>query len=185
MSQSVHQIGLHRAPSDAQVQPYRLAQLDQRIREADRSAAYERGVRDGLQQAQAQAAGALEAAVERLDEARELALDQLTSAAVELSVEIARQLVQVELRAGHYDLERIVRMSLAHSGLGRGSAIVQVNPGDAERLAQVTFRAGTEIVPNNALDAGDVHVESPNGLLVREVETALESIREQLLEDIA
>ena len=185
MNDSVHRIALHRAPSEAQVQPLRLAQLDQRIREEDRSEAYERGVREGLEQATAQAAGALQEAVERLDAARELALDQLTSAAVELSVEIARQLVQVELKAGNYDLERIVRMSLAHSGLGRGSAIVQVSPEDHQRLSHVTFRRGTEIVANNALDSGDVHVESPNGLLVREVETSLESIREQLLEDIA
>lgn len=185
MADSVHRIALSALPSDAQVQPLTLAQLDRRLRADERESAYARGFEEGVRQAQEQAAGALQAAVERLDASREHALDQLTSAAIELSVEIARQLVQVELQAGHYDLERIVRMSLAHSGLGRGAAIVQVSPEDHERLAHVTFRRGTEIVPNTALESGDVHVESPNGLLVREIETSLDSIREQLLEDIA
>ncbi len=185
MADRVHRIAVAAPPSDAQVQAGSLDQLDRRLRAEDRDGAYAKGFQDGVRQAQEQAAGALQAAVERLDAAREQALEQLTAASIELSVEIARQLVQVEIQAGHYDLERIVRMSLAHSGLGRGAAVVQVSPEDHQRLSHVTFRRGTEIVPNTGLESGDVHVESPNGLLVREIETSLSSIREQLLEDIA
>ena len=148
-------------------------------------AAEERGYARGQAEALEGAAQALNQAAERLDQAREQATAQLTSDTVELAVEIARQLVQVEISAENYDLERIVRTSLAHSGLGRGSAVVHVSPEDQERLAAITFRAGTEIKADPKIQAGDVQVESPRGLLVREIDASLESIREQLLEDIA
>ncbi|MEZ5973439.1 MAG: FliH/SctL family protein [Planctomycetota bacterium] len=145
----------------------------------------ERGRAEGEAQAIEGAAGILQEAADRLDAAREQALDQLAGTAVELAVEIARQLLQVELQAGNYDLERIVRSSLSHSGLGRGNAVVHVSPEDMDRLAHVTFRKGTEIEADAKLSMGDVHVQSPRGLLVREVDACLETIREQLLEDMA
>ena len=185
MTKPAASIQLHTAPVDVRTQPLSLEALGQRIRDEDLGSAYARGVQDGAAKALEEAAGALQLAVERLDAAREHALEQMTVSTVELSIEIARQLIQVEIEAGHYDLERIIRMSLAHSGLGRGAAQVHVSPEDHERLSHVTFRKGTEIVPNTQLESGDVHVESPNGLLVREIDACLENIREALLEDIA
>jgi flagellar biosynthesis/type III secretory pathway protein FliH len=39
--------------------------------------------------------------------------------------------------------------------------------------------------PDPAMLRGDVHVTTPQGLLVRELEPALDAVREQLLEDLS
>jgi hypothetical protein len=59
--------------------------------------------------------------------------------------------------------------------------VVHVNPVDAERLADVPFRAGTELEADPGVPAGSVHVTTPQGLLVRDLDQALGSIREHLL----
>ncbi|HPF12714.1 MAG: hypothetical protein H6830_09605 [Planctomycetes bacterium] len=185
MGKTTQHVKLVRAPQGAQIRRVSLAELSETMRQQDLEQAFARGQAEGQRQAQEAAAGALALAVERLDQAREQALDQLTIQAVELSVEIARQLIQVEIAAENYDLERIIRSSLSHAGMGRGAAVVHVSPEDFERLAHVAFREGTEVAADSKLRSGDVQVESPQGLLVREVDACLETIREQLLEDVA
>lgn len=141
---------------------------------------------EGRAQALHEAAGALEAATVRLDEARESAADELTRACVTLAVEIAREIVQQEFEAGRYDVERIVRESLAVSGVARGeSVVVHVHPEDAAALASTPFRAGTSVVPDPEVARGDVHVTTPHGTLVRDMEHALASIRERLRSEVA
>jgi flagellar biosynthesis/type III secretory pathway protein FliH len=49
----------------------------------------------------------------------------------------------------------------------------------------VRFRAGTELEPDDAVARGDVHVETPHGLLVRETSEALRSIHERLLGELS
>jgi len=100
-------------------------------------------------------------------------------------VEIARQILKIEIAAGNYDLESIVRATLAASEVKRGHCIVNLNPDDAEAVSQVVFRGETEICANVDVPPGAVHVETPRGLLVRDPDAALEEIREQLLEDLA
>ena len=170
---------------DAQIRPVSLQELGESVNKMHLQEAYERGLQAGEELATKSAAGVLGEATERLEASREQALDNLSVDTVQLAVEIARQLVQVEIAAENYDLERIVRMSLAHSGLGRGSAVIHVSPEDHKRLESITFRSGTEVFPDSKLERGDVHVESPRGLLVREIDACLDTIREQLLEDIA
>lgn len=130
------------------------------------------------------AARALEAAVEALDAAREQAVAALSGDAVSLAVEIARQILKVEITASNYDLEQIVRATLAASGVKRGHCVVHVHPEDAAMLDGVVFREETVLQPDTDVDRGTVHVETPRGLLVREPAAALEEIREQLLEDL-
>ena len=130
------------------------------------------------------AARALEAAAEALDAAREQAVAALSGDAVSLAVEIARQILKVEITASNYDLEQIVRATLAASGVKRGHCVVHVHPEDAAMLDGVVFREETVLQPDTDVARGTVHVETPRGLLVREPAAALEEIREQLLEDL-
>lgn len=154
--------------------------LDQeRIRTAlaaERRAAYEEATRT--------AARALEAAAEALDEARQRAAVALSSDAVSLAVEIASQILKVEIAASNYDLEQIVRSTLAASGIKRGCCVVHVNPEDAAMLDGVVFREQTTLEPDADVERGTVQVETARGVLVREPAAALEEIREQLLEDL-
>lgn len=171
-------------PAAASLAPAGSGDLDgalDRLLARRTAAAHAAGVAEGRATALADVGRAVEEALERLDASRVEALERVEGLAVELALEIARTLLRVELPAGRYDLERIVRETLACSDAGRGACVVHVNPVDAERLAAVPFRAGTEFEADHGVPAGSVHVTTPQGLLVRDLDQALASIRERLL----
>src|SRR5262245_40035709 len=128
----------------------------------------------------AQAAGALDLAAQQLAESPQQLLAEITSAVVDLASEIARAVVRSEIAAGRHDIERIVRETLSASGVGRGACVVHVHPRDAERLRGVPFRSGTEIEADPEVAEGDVHVTTPHGLLVREIDELLAAVRIRL-----
>lgn len=146
---------------------------------------FARGQADGERAATARAAGALVQAAERLAQAAELRSAEVARDSVRLAVEIARTLLRHELDAGRYDIERIVRETLQASGVGRGVCVLHLNPADMARLDGVVFRTGTTLEADPEVPAGDVHVTTQRGLLVRDVEQALASIAERLGGDTA
>ncbi len=143
-------------------------------------AAEARGVELGRRAELEAAAGALFDAAKRLDGAVDEARAEVGRSAVDLALEIARTLLRVEVDAGRYDLETIVRESLAASGVGRASCTVHLHPGDLERLAGTSFRAGTELEADTSVARGDVQVAMADGLLVRDLERAVAMIGERL-----
>jgi len=148
-------------------------------------AAREAGFAAGHEQALTQFGPMFDTAVEHLDAFRVSAVDEMARDAVELAVEIARQLVQCQVSAGDYDLERMVRGALDAADVGRGECSVHVAASDFEKLEPVVFRAGTQIEVDTEMAPGDIHVATSRGLLVRELEPTLDAIREQLLEDLS
>jgi flagellar biosynthesis/type III secretory pathway protein FliH len=96
--------------------------------------------------------------------------------AAELALEIARTLLRTELARGNYDLERLVRETLGEASVGRSPCVVHLHPADHARLADLRFRSGTRLEPDEGVSRGDVHVETPPGLLVRDVDGALDAI---------
>jgi flagellar biosynthesis/type III secretory pathway protein FliH len=138
------------------------------------------GRAEGLLEARSGAVGALAAAAERLDRAREAALDGVVHQTVDLALEIARTLLRCELPEGRYDLEGMVREALGFSGVERGRCVVHLHPEDAARLADVSFRAGTQLEADPGVARGSVHVTTPQGLLVRDLDEALRAIGERL-----
>jgi flagellar biosynthesis/type III secretory pathway protein FliH len=184
MAQHKYSIALGQKPTGAVIRPTSLSELRSTLHITDLEAARQSGYQSGMLDAHQASAKSLDEAIERLDKSREEALDALSTSTVELAVEIARQIVRVEIQAENYDLERIVRGSLSQSGLGRGKAVIHLCPADHKRLAEVEFRSGTEIAIDTSLEPGDVHVQASQGLLVREVSECLASVREQLLEDL-
>ncbi|MEM9381985.1 MAG: FliH/SctL family protein [Planctomycetota bacterium] len=164
--------------------PSSIGELALALEGTQRAEAIEAARREGRDEVLHGACEALQAAAARLDEARERAEEALASDAVALGVEIARQLLKVEIAAENYDLETIVRATLAASEVKRGRCVIHLNPEDAAAIADVAFRGQTEVSPSADVTRGTVHVETPRGLLVRDPEAALEEIREQLLEDL-
>jgi flagellar biosynthesis/type III secretory pathway protein FliH len=171
-----------RPPSAARASHGALEQALERLVESRADEARARGRAEGRAAALSEVGRAFEEALERLDAGRRDAEEQLARGAVELALGIAQHLLRSEIPAGRYDLERIVREALACSDTGRGACVVHVHPLDAERLSEVPFRAGTQIEPDHAVPRGSVHVTTPHGLLVRDLDLALRSIGERILE---
>ena len=133
----------------------------------------------------AAAAARLDDAVAQLAARTEEACAQLARAATELGLEIARTLLRTEIAHDRYDMEKIVREALAQAAVGRAACVVHLNPADLGRLADVNFRSGTRLEPDAGVPRGDVHVETALGLLVRDLDGALDAIAERLREEHA
>lgn len=153
--------------------------------EAVRGHLLERARREGELAGQAAAGEVLDLAVERMQAEAEELRAVVAGTATELAVEIVRTLLRTELPAGRYDLERIVRETLGASGVGRNPCVVHLNPVDHARLKEVRFRSGTRIEADEGVPRGDVHVETSLGLMVRDLEGALETIAQRLREELA
>jgi len=171
---------LDAAPCGARLAEGDRAEALERVLARRETAARQQGRAEGEALALEAAAGALLAASERLDAMRESARRDLARTAVDLSVEIVRTLLRVELPEGRYDLEGMVREALAFSGVERGRCVVHVHPEDAARLEGARFRTGTAVEADEGVRRGSVHVTTPQGLLVRDLDEALRCIAERL-----
>jgi len=140
---------------------------------------------EGERAGRAAAAATLDAAVLRLNALEEELRGSLARTAAELALEIARTLLRTELARGNYDLERMVRETLSEASVGRSPCVVHLHPSDHARLADVRFRSGTRLEPDEGVSRGDVHVETSLGLLVRDLDGALDAIGKRLREDLA
>jgi len=162
------------APTGARLLPGGIAELaEARRRElVDRLAV----------EAQRTAAESFDKAVEELESFREGLLDSVAEVTIELALEVARSLLVREITAGDYDITAIVRTMLASEGGKVGATVIHVHPDDAQALEAVRFRSGTDVQADPALRRGDVRIETEQGLLVRELDDCLLSIRENLRE---
>jgi len=140
---------------------------------------------EGERQGRADAGAALDAAVARLEIFEQQARADLATTAVELGVEIARALLRGEIQHDRHDIERIVRATLAEAATGRAPCVVHLHPSDHARLASTKFRSGTRLEPDVGVARGDVHVETSLGVLVRDVDGALDAVARRLKEDLA
>jgi flagellar biosynthesis/type III secretory pathway protein FliH len=166
---------------DAPVTEARLLARGEEARELLLARARAEGERAGRE-----AAGtSLDAAVLRLNAIEEELRGSLARTAAELALEIARTLLRTELARGNYDLEGIVRETLGEASVGRSACVVHLHPADHARLADVRFRSGTRLEPDEGVARGDVHVETSLGLMVRDLDGALESIGKRLREDLS
>lgn len=184
MSADRHVLRASRAPTRARVVPGDGPALAARLERESLERVREQGREDGRREAEETAARALEAAVARIEAERDQALGALAGQAVDLAIAVARTLVRCEIDAGRADVERIVRETLAASGVGRGACVVHLHPADAARLERVSFRAGTVIESDHEVARGDVHVTTPWGVLVRDVDASLDAIAERIRGEI-
>jgi flagellar biosynthesis/type III secretory pathway protein FliH len=150
----------------------------------ERASAFAAGRAEGERAAIAGCAGRLDSAVERLEAQQQAVEARLSSIAAALGLEVARALARAEVRADRHDVERLVREVLASGNVGRAPCQVHLHPEDAARLANTTFRAGTEIVPDVGVSKGDVQIATPQGLLVHELDDALARLARRLEEEL-
>jgi flagellar biosynthesis/type III secretory pathway protein FliH len=138
--------------------------------------AFERGRCEAL----ANACHLMEQAAERIDAARDEALQEVPAFATRFAEELARQLLHIELGKGLHEIEAMVRATLAESGVGRAECTVHVNPDDMQRLTGAVFRRGTKIEADPGVALGCVQVTTPQGLLVRDVDLCIKHAAERL-----
>lgn len=185
MAKDLGRISLHGAVSGAPFSQDSAAAILARALEMELNAARAAGRQEGLADQKNGGRALLEAAFDRLEGTREAAEQALASQAVELAVGIASELLRKELDAGRYDIGAIVREALVASEAGRGAVRVHLAPSDHARLDASTFRRGTELIADPELRPGDVHVETARGILVREIDETLATIRQRLMEEFA
>jgi flagellar biosynthesis/type III secretory pathway protein FliH len=149
--------------------------------------AEQRGHARGLAEGEARA---LAGAVRRLDEAaaalvraREESDRAVAEDSARLALVIAREIVRAEVDAGRYDIERIVREALHVSGAGRAECVVHLHADDLQRLSGIQFRSATRLEADPEVSRGDVHVSTPRGIVVRDLDALLATIAERLKED--
>lgn len=155
-----------------------------RIVELAREEGYAAGVREGRTPGRDAASLALENAVEALERTAEELREEAAREAAVLATEIAGYILHQEIESGRYDVERVVREVLRESAVGREECIVHLNPEDVASLEGVKFRAGTKLVEDVDVPRGNVQVSTPRGLMVRDVDDAVRSIRERILADL-
>jgi len=153
--------------------------LATRIAELERNT-LELGRRAGREAALAEFAELFASLADDAIAAGERAAAGLASQTALLVTAVASQVLRKELEAGRYDIERMVRETLAVAATGRAPCTVRVHPDDAEHLASVRFRSGTTVVADAELRQGSVHVESSHGLVVREIDIILRQLRATL-----
>lgn len=180
---SLESVSVHAAPSHALLAEGTLGDALARLCERRERSSFERGRRAGRAEAIAKAVLKLDAAVAELNAAGEAANSALTSDSVELALAIAAELVRCEVGARRHGIEIIVRETLKASGVGRGACKVHVAPDDAELLSKLSFRAGTEIEADLDVGLACVQIQTPQGLLVRDIDAALASIAARLREE--
>lgn len=181
---SPERVPLDRAPTSARILDEGTEVWLARELAAREDAAHLRGVEEGAAAARSGAARALDEALAELATARSEAASGLAASAVELATAIARELLRVEVDAGRHDIETMARNALAVADTGRASCVLHLNPADVEALVDVPFRAGTELQADMDVQRGHVRVSTPHGLLVRDLDTAVDGIREHLLEEL-
>jgi flagellar biosynthesis/type III secretory pathway protein FliH len=124
-------------------------------------------------------------AVEALEAQRESCVADVASAAVELGIGIARSLVRSELANESHDIEAIVREVLTATTDGRTTTVIRVSESDAARLKEVSFRAATEVIADESVSTGSARVETPQGVLVRDIDESLRAISARLTAQVA
>jgi flagellar biosynthesis/type III secretory pathway protein FliH len=125
---------------------------------------------------------ALEGAVDALGEVRAELRNSVVETSVQLALEITQELVRKELSLGNYDIPAIVREVLSSASSASGTLVLRVNPEDASALSQMRFRSGTQVESDPTVRRGDVQLQTDQGLLVRNIDNCLQTIRESLQE---
>lgn len=149
-----------------------------------RARGFEEGRAAARREARDDAAALLGSAAESLDAKADALTNEAARTSLELGLVIARELVLRKVLAGEHDIEGIVRSALAASGSGRGPCVIHLNPADAAALADIDFRAGTRVESDPGVRPGDVQVETPMGLMVRELDESLRDLGTRLREEL-
>lgn len=130
----------------------------------------------------AELAALVDQTIEAVHAERETVESTIAESATKIALQIAQVVLRTELDEGRYELERVVRECLAKGTKGRGECQVFVCQPDFDRLQTMRLRSKTELLVDPSLKPGEVRVESPQGLVVRDPDAVLDRITEALQE---
>jgi hypothetical protein len=160
------------APKSAKLFDGTVDEWHAKQRETARAEGYAAAVQD--------AAFRLDAVATQLDADRAKALDELPAFALRFAQEVARHLLRTTIQSGGHDIEGMIRDALSRSGVGRGACVVHVSQDDFQLLEGIVFRKGTKVQSDPSLPSGAVHVSTPQGLLVRDIDDCVRAAAEQI-----
>ena len=143
-----------------------------------------RGRIQGHAQACEEGASLLATAAAAFEARQESLVAEAAQSALELGLVVAKELVLRDVSLGSHDVEAIVRSALVAAGAGRAACVVHLNPEDATSLADVKFRAGTTVESDPGVRRGDVQLQTPMGLMVREMDETLRDLSLRLREEL-
>lgn len=175
---------LARRPAGVRIVPGTLAEYAAADAAAREEAVRAEAFAAGVAEAQRTSAAALDAAVDHIEALRAELGDSLAERAAGLAVEMLQELLRVELVAKNYDIVSVVRSTIREAGNSPGALALHVHPEDAARLADQPFRTGTTIVADAAVRRGDVQLHTDQGLLVRDMDACVASIKERILAEV-
>lgn len=173
-------VRLHAVPADVRVSERSRQEIQDEATAELVAQAFEAGRRAR----ETSAAAAFLRASEELARVRTTLEEESSGAAVQLALKISERILRRELAQRGYDLEAIVREVLATADAQRSDCVVRMHPEDVERAGELCLRSGTRVEPDPGLRAGDVQVETPHGLLVRDVDELWTNIEERLLSEL-
>ncbi len=132
----------------------------------------------------------LTAALNALDSRRRQAIEELQQAAVELAVAAAESILQSAIDRDLFPIDRLVQESISELS-GRGKITIRLNEQDLELLTRILEQADdavlpdhVELVADSTCSRGSCVAEAESLLLVSDVRTRLESIRQIWLENL-
>ena len=177
---SIEALQLPSAPIAVRLVPESAEGYTRALWAEELAAAEQRGYERGHASALEQYAGTIQTAVDGIRVAGDRAVDGLSTRTALVVAAVSSHVLRRELDAGRYDIERMVRDTLATAATGRVPCTVRVHPDDAHRLEAVPFRTGTKVEADGDVALGCVQVESAHGLVVREIEEILRQLRANL-----
>lgn len=133
----------------------------------------------------AQACGALQAAVNKVNEFRENIFREHKEQIAKLSVEIARKILLQKVREGDYEIEPIVQEALK-SAPTHEDIVVHLNPEDlvqcqkAQQEGPDSTLAGVKFVADPSVGRAECLLETPKGIVESLIDEHLERIVEAL-----
>ncbi len=180
MNSSLDPVRLSVPPSSVRVRPEPSGQaLDAviaEILESERTLAFEAG----RAQANAELAGLVDQLTSELDEDAAHNLNELAEASTRIGIQVARELLKLEVVAAGHDIEAMVRSALGQLRSGRDACQVRLHPEDLARLEGVAFGSTVSFEAEPSIRRGDVVVISPQGRLVRSLDDAMDAIGDAL-----
>jgi flagellar assembly protein FliH len=130
----------------------------------------------------AAAVGAMQAAVGRINDAREALLRGVEEQLLELAIDVAAKVLVQEIQAGRHEIEPIVREALEHVPQ-RTDVTVHLNPADlADCLPENLDDGELRLVADPSVPRAGCRLDTPQGVVESSPIGRLEDIAEALTE---
>ncbi len=128
----------------------------------------------------------LKASIEEFFTYKQTVCEELSGGILDISVEIAKKILNTELEVNEQALLNIINSALSSNMKGENRILIKVMPSDVESvrenlpeiLSNMQFEAKIIVVPDDSIKLGGAIIETSNGIVDATIETQLEIIQE-------